>query len=94
MYPLTSGFDFRGVTIGTIPVPKVRTPLPMFPVEAVSVENASRILAEVETKVENVLGSFGLKKYDALTTTKLPNGGRLNCIFEQMGLAYALTTGG
>jgi hypothetical protein len=47
MYPLASDFGFRGVTIDTTPVSKVQTPLPVFPVEVVSAESASRILAEV-----------------------------------------------
>jgi hypothetical protein len=58
-------------------------------VEAVSTEGASHILVEVETEAERILGSFRLKHYDTLSMVKLPNGGRLNHIFEQTGLAYA-----
>jgi hypothetical protein len=54
----------------------------VFPVEVVSAESASRILAEVETKAERILGSFRPKEYDALSMAKLPNGGRLNHVFE------------
>jgi hypothetical protein len=89
MYPLASGFGFKAVTVGSTPMSKVQTPLPMFSVEAVSTESASCILAEVETEAERILGSFGLKEYDALSMVKLPNGGCLNHVFEQMGLAYA-----
>jgi hypothetical protein len=78
MYPLASGFGFRGMTAGTTPVSKVQTPLPVFPVGAVSTEGASRILAEDE----RILGSFKPKEYDALSTVKLLNGGRLNHVFE------------
>jgi hypothetical protein len=52
MYPLASSFGFRGVTIDTTPVSKVRTPLPLFPIEAVCVESASRVLVEVETEAK------------------------------------------
>jgi hypothetical protein len=90
MYPPASSFGFKGVTLGTTPVSRVRTPLLVFLVEMVSVENTRHILAKVETEVEKILGSFGPKEYDALTTAKLPNGERLNRVFEQMGLAYAL----
>jgi hypothetical protein len=89
MYQLASSFGFKGVTLSTTPVLKVRTPLPVFLVETVSVENARRVLVEVEMEADKILGSFGPKEYDILTTAKLPNGGRLNCGFEQMGLAYA-----
>jgi hypothetical protein len=89
MYHLASGFGFMDVTIDTTHVSKVQTPLPVFPMGAVSVENASCLLAEVETKAERILGSFGPKEYDALSMENLPNGGRLNHVFEQMGLVYA-----
>jgi hypothetical protein len=89
MYPLTFSFSFRGVTIGTTPMSKVQTPLLVFPVEVVSIEGASRVLAEVEIEAKRIHRSFRPKEYDALSTTKLPNGGRLNHVFEQMGLAYA-----
>jgi hypothetical protein len=87
MYPLASSFGFKVKTLGSTPVSKVCTLLPVFSVEMVSAENASRVLAEAET--EAVLGSFGPKEYDALTTVKVPNGGHLNSVFEQIGLAYA-----
>jgi hypothetical protein len=89
MYPLASSFSFREVTIDTTHVSKVWTPLPLFPVEAVSVENSSHVLAEVEIEVERIIGSFGPKEYDAFTKAKLPNGDCLNHVFENMGLAYA-----
>jgi hypothetical protein len=72
------------------PVSKVQTPLLLFPVEAVSAENAGRFLAEIETDAKRILGSFGRKEHGALRTVKLPNGGCLNCVFEHMGVPYAL----
>jgi hypothetical protein len=36
------------------------------------------------------LGSIRLKEYDTLNAVKLPNGGRLNYVFEQMGVPYGL----
>jgi hypothetical protein len=89
MYPLASGFGFRGVTVGTTPVSKVQTPLLIFSVEVVSVESASHILVEVEMEAKRILESLRLKEYDALSMVKLLNGVHLNCVFEQMGLAYA-----
>jgi hypothetical protein len=88
MYPLASSFGFKGMTLSTTPVSKVRTLLSVFPMETFSTENGSLILAEVGTEAKRNLGSFWPKDYDALTTVKLPNGGRLNCVFEQTELTY------
>jgi hypothetical protein len=49
--------------------------------QAVSAESASHILSEVEMETKRVLGSFGLKEYDALTMVKLPTGVHLNRTF-------------
>jgi hypothetical protein len=78
MYPLVSSFGFRDMTT----LSKVRISLSVFPVETVSTESASRVLAEVETGTKRILGSFGLKEHDVLIMAKLPNGGRLNRVFE------------
>jgi hypothetical protein len=55
----------------------------------VSAGDAYRILAEVEMEAERLLGSFDPREYDALMTAKLPNGGHLNCVLEQMGRLMA-----
>jgi hypothetical protein len=89
MYPLASCFGIRGVTIGTTHVSKVWISLSLFPIEAVSAESASHILVDVETEAERILGSIRPREDDVLTMMKLPNGGYLNHIFEQMGVAYA-----
>jgi hypothetical protein len=89
MYPLASSFGFKDVTVGTTLVLKVQTPLSVFIMGAVFVKNASHLLAEVETEAKRILGIFRLKEYDALSIANLLNGGRLNHVFEQMGLAYA-----
>jgi hypothetical protein len=52
------------------------------------VEVASHVLAEVETEAVRFLGSFIPREYDAVMAVKLLNGGHLNCVLEQMGVAY------
>jgi hypothetical protein len=89
MYPLASSFSFRGMAIILTLVSKVRTPLPLFPVEDVSVENVGRVLAEIEMEAKRLLGSFGPKEHYALNTVKIPNDGHVNRVFEQMGVPYA-----
>jgi hypothetical protein len=82
MYHLASSFSFSGVTIG-VEGPDV--------VSATSGRNGFGhcVLAEVRMEAERILGSFVLKKHGALKMVNLPNGGRLNRDFEQMGMAYA-----
>jgi hypothetical protein len=89
MYSLAAGFGFESVALGTTPMSKVETALPPFAVGTVAAEHANHVLAEVETEVERVLGSFGSKEYDALVVANIPNGGRLNRVLEQMGVPYA-----
>jgi hypothetical protein len=76
------------VPVGTTPVSKVQTPLLLFPIEPVSTEMACHVLAEVETAAERFLGSFVLREYDVVMAAKLLNGGHLNHILDQMGVAY------
>jgi hypothetical protein len=59
MYPLASNFDFRGVIVSMTPVLKIRTPLPLLPMEIISMENVGHVLAELETEAKRILGSFG-----------------------------------
>jgi hypothetical protein len=89
MYPLASSFGFRDVMVGMTAVSKVKTQLPLFPVELASTEGAGCFLVNVKVDAERVLGSFRLMEYNALVTAKLPNNGRLNRVFEQMGILYA-----
>jgi hypothetical protein len=78
MYLLAAGFDFESVPLGTTPVSKVETLLPLFVVGPIAVEHADHFLAEVETEAERVLGSFGPREYDALGVANISNGGHLN----------------
>jgi hypothetical protein len=87
MYPLTSSFGFRGVTIGTTPMLNTRTPLPLFPEANISAENVAHVLTEIEMEAERILGSFGPKEHDALNTAKIMNGGCVNRVLEQMGVS-------
>jgi hypothetical protein len=59
-----------------------RPPLQLFAVGAIVVAYASHVLAKVETEAEKVLGSFGPREYDTLVAVNIPNGGRLNQVFE------------
>jgi hypothetical protein len=78
MYSLAIGFGFESVPLGTTPVSKVETPLPLFVVGTVAAGHADQVLAEIETEAERVLGSFGPREYDALRMVNIPNSSRLN----------------
>jgi hypothetical protein len=82
MYPLAIVFGFKSVPLGMTPVSKVKTPLPLFVVRSVATEYATRVLAEVETEAEKVLGSFMPKEYDTLYTANIQNDGHLNRVLE------------
>jgi hypothetical protein len=70
MYPLAADFGFNDVAIDTMPVSKVRTPLP--PVEAVSAGGANCVLAMVKMEALIFLGSLRPKEHDAMTTGEAP----------------------
>jgi hypothetical protein len=89
VYLLSIGFSFKNVATGMTAVSKEETHLPIFPVEAVSVEGVDRFLAMVEMDTKKMLGSYGPREHDAYMMAKLLNGGHLNQIFEQMGVPYA-----
>jgi hypothetical protein len=58
MYQLAAGFGFESVPLGMTPVLKVDTALPLFAVGNVVVEHVDRVLVEIETEAEKVLGSL------------------------------------
>jgi hypothetical protein len=89
MYPLAACFSFESVPLGMTLVSKVDTPLPVFAVGNAAVEHADRLLAEIETEAEKMLGSFRPKEYDALFMVNILSGGCLNRVIEQMGVPYA-----
>jgi hypothetical protein len=82
------GFGFRDVATGTMTVSTVVTPLSDFPVETILAEGANHFLAMVETDAEKVLGSYASREHGACMAAKLPNGGRLNRVFDQMVVPY------
>jgi hypothetical protein len=88
IYPLAASFSFESVPFGMTPRSKVETPLPLFAVGIIIVEHADRFLAEVETEAKRVLRSFRPREYDTLMVMNILNGGRLNRVFEQMGVPY------
>jgi hypothetical protein len=55
----------RACHSGMTPILTVETPLPLFAVGTIAAEHANHFLVEVEAETEKVLGSFGLREYDA-----------------------------
>jgi hypothetical protein len=53
------------------------------------VSDDTTAMSEVEMDAERVVESYGRKENEAYILVMLPNGGRLNRVFEQMGVAYA-----
>jgi hypothetical protein len=44
MYPLATGFSFKSMPLGTTPVSRVETPLPLSAMRNVATEHADRVL--------------------------------------------------
>jgi hypothetical protein len=82
MYSLATCFDFESIPLGMTLVSKVETPLSLFVVGNVVAEHVDRVLAEIETEAEKVLGSFGPKEHVALRMMNITNDGHLNWVLE------------
>jgi hypothetical protein len=65
----------------------VTLPLLEFPLAKLQGEGTDHFLAKVELGVENMVGSYGHVEHDACIKA-LPNGGRLNQVFEKASVAY------
>jgi hypothetical protein len=52
-------------------------------------ESTSHFFAKVEMDAERVIESYNPKEHEACIHMKLPNGGLLNRVFEEMGITYA-----
>jgi hypothetical protein len=89
MFPLSASFGFGEIVEGETSVSKITLPLPEFPLTKVEGECDAHFLARVELSAENVVGSYGRTEHDACVLA-LPNGGRLNWVFEKAGVAYGL----
>jgi hypothetical protein len=79
---MAASFGFESVPLGTTPVSKVETLLPLFAMGTIAMEHTDHFLMEVETEAKRVLGSFGPRQYDALRVANIMNDGRLNCVLE------------
>jgi hypothetical protein len=72
MYPLLADFGFGVVRVGTTVMSKVETPLPVFPVEAISMEAANHFFfVTVETGAEIILGNYRPREHEVCTAVKL-----------------------
>jgi hypothetical protein len=83
MFPLSASQKLQG----EMPILKVTLPLPEFPLAKLLGMSNDHFLVMVELGAENVLGSYIRTEHDACGLALL-NGGRLNRVFEQAGVAY------
>jgi hypothetical protein len=84
----TAGSDFEEVSDSGTAMSKVAVSLPKFLVAPIEGKSGSQFLVKVELDAEQILESYDPREHDAYVSVKLPNGGRLNRVFEQMGVAY------
>jgi hypothetical protein len=85
MFPLSTSFSFAEVMNGETPVVKVTLPLPVFPLAKIQGESDDHFLARLELGAENVVGSYSRAEHNVWIQS-LPNGGRLNQVFEKAGV--------
>jgi hypothetical protein len=87
MHSLAAGVSFDKVATVATPVSKLRVPLPKF--VAVHKNNVGDVqfLAWVEPEAEGIVGSYSCPEHD-VCVANLPNGGRLNWVFELAEVAY------
>jgi hypothetical protein len=84
LFPLAVSFGLGEIADGEMPVLKILLPPPMFPLTD---ETDDHFHARVELADENVMRSYACGEHDACLTT-VPNGGRLNHVFEQASVPY------
>jgi hypothetical protein len=86
MLPLLTSFSFTKIVDGETMVSKVTLPLPEFSLAKLQGESNDHFLVRVELGMENAVGSYGRAENACIKA--LPNGGRLNQVFEKAGVAY------
>jgi hypothetical protein len=90
IFPLAASFGFKSVPLGTTPILRVETPLPLFAIGIIATEHTDHFLAEVETETKKVLGSFRLREYVALRLVNIPNSDHLNAFLSKWGFRTLL----
>jgi hypothetical protein len=87
LFLLSLRFGFGEIEDGETPMSKITLPLPEFPTARLPGETTDRFLVRVELVAENVVGSYIRGEHEVCILV-LPNGGRLNWVFEQASVAY------
>jgi hypothetical protein len=87
MYPLSASISFERVTDSVTPVSRLKLPLPKFHAVRQGDEDDVLFLVRVELEAEGVVGSYTHLEND-VCMAGLPNGGRLNWVFELADVLY------
>jgi hypothetical protein len=87
MYPLSTNVSFKRGADGVTPTSRLKLPLPMFGAVHKDDEGDVQFLVRVELEAEGVVGSYTRPEHDTCIGG-LRNGGRLNNVFELVGVAY------
>jgi hypothetical protein len=87
MYPLSAGVGFEKVTNGVTPVLRLKLPLPKFRIERKDDKDDVQFVERVELEMKSVAVSYSRPAHDVCVAGLL-NGGRLNRVFELVGVPY------
>jgi hypothetical protein len=88
VYPLSASVGFNKVVVGVTPVTKFKMPMPEFLAARKDDEDDVKFLVGIELDAKGIVGSYTRSEHDTCITS-LRNGGRLNRMFELMGVAYS-----
>jgi hypothetical protein len=87
LFPLSASFSLGEIAEGETLVLKLAVPLPKFPVARRPEEMNYGFWAKVELAAVHVLGRYARGEH-MVWVESVPNGGRVNKVFEQAGLPY------
>jgi hypothetical protein len=86
-FPLSASFGLGEVGNGETAVSKLAVPMPMFSVARLPEETNDGFRGRVELVTANIVGRYARGEHDVCVAA-LPNGGRVNRVFEQAGVSY------
>jgi hypothetical protein len=87
LFPLSMSFNLGEISEGETPVSKLTVALPKFPITRCLDETIDGFRARVEIAEANIVGRYTCRENMVCDET-LPNGGRVNKIFEHAGVPY------
>jgi hypothetical protein len=87
LFPLSVGFNLVEIADGKTPLSKLVIPLPEFPISKCLEDMNDGLRARVELATMNVVDRYARKEHK-VCVEMVPNGDRVNKVFEQASVPY------